>query len=194
MSGKARLFLVVLHYPVSNKHGSVVTTAPLGPDLHDIARSCATYGVERHYVATPLARHRTFVQRMVDHWTVGFGATYNPDRKAAMELVEVVDNLEGAASAVEARAGRRPFTVATTARPGWATVTFEELRRRLDNDEIPYLLVLGTGFGLADEALEACDECLEPIAGPGNYSHLSVRAAAAIVLDRLRAVGYTSSN
>jgi hypothetical protein len=27
---------------------------------------------------------------------------------------------------------------------------------------------------------------LEPLAGPSDYNHLSVRAAAAIILDRLR--------
>ncbi|NIN97627.1 MAG: RNA methyltransferase, partial [Anaerolineae bacterium] len=47
-----RLYLVVLHNPVTDKHGSVVTTAPVGPDIHDIARSCATYGVS----ATTLPR------------------------------------------------------------------------------------------------------------------------------------------
>jgi hypothetical protein len=49
----------------------------------------------------------------------------------------------------------------------------------------PNLLVLGTGYGLADEMLERCDLLLEPIQGDDEYNHLSVRAAAAIILDRL---------
>jgi hypothetical protein len=47
------------------------------------------------------------------------------------------------------------------------------------------LLLFGTGWGLADEVLEAADALLPPLAGPSGYNHLSVRAAAAIVLDRL---------
>jgi hypothetical protein len=186
---QARLFLAILHYPVTNKRGEVVTTAPLGPDIHDIARSCATYGVERYYVATPLERHQAFVRRMVEHWTVGFGASYNPDRKAALELVEVVGDLDEAVESIRERTGKRPFTVATTARQGFANLSFEELRRRLGQSREPCLLVLGTGFGLTDECLASCDACLEPIRGPTAYNHLSVRSAAAIILDRLRAVG-----
>lgn len=190
----AGLYVVVLHHPVTNKHGSIVTTAPVGPDIHDIARSCATYGVKRYYVATPLERHRAFVQRMVDHWTVGLGAAYNPDRKAALEIVEVVESLEGAIEAVAAGSGQRPLIVATTAREGQTTITFEGLRRRLQKGNQASLLVFGTGSGLIDEIISSCDECLEPILGPTPYNHLPVRAAAAIILDRLRAVRYTSAN
>lgn len=190
----ARFYVVVLHHPVTNKHGTVVTTAPVGPDIHDISRSCATYGVERYYVATPLERHRIFVQRMVDHWTVGHGASYNPDRKAALGIVEVVESLEEAIKAVESSSGLRPLTVATTAQEGRTTITFEGLRRRLQAVGQPFLLVFGTGSGLVDEVLSSCDECLEPILGPTPYNHLPVRAAVAIILDRLKAVRYTSAN
>lgn len=190
----AGLYLAVLHHPVTNKHGSVVTTAPIGPDVHDIARTCATYGVERYYVATPLERHRAFVSRMVDHWTAGLGAAYNPDRKAAMELIEVVEDLEGAVRAVEERSGLRPITVATSARQASATISFGDLRRGLKDDGGAYLLVFGTGSGLAEEVMEACDERLEPVVGPSAYNHLPVRAAAAIILDRLREVRYTSAD
>ena len=190
----ARLYLVVLHHLVTNKHGSVVTTAPIGPDVHDIARACATYGVERYYVATPLERHRAFVTRMVDHWTVGLGAAYNPDRKAAMEFIEVVVGMEEAVQAAEERSGLRPITVATSARQGSATLSFEDFRRSLKDGGGAYLLVLGTGSGLAEEVLEACDERLEPIVGPSAYNHLPVRSAAAIILDRLREVRYTSAD
>jgi hypothetical protein len=47
-------------------------------------------------------------------------------------------------------------------------------------------MVLGTGWGLTSEILQRADAILEPIAGTGDYNHLSVRAAAAIMLDRLR--------
>jgi hypothetical protein len=53
-------------------------------------------------------------------------------------------------------------------------------------DAAPILILLGTGFGLAPGARERTDLALEAIHGVGNYNHLSVRAAASIILDRLR--------
>jgi hypothetical protein len=47
-----------------------------------------------------------------------------------------------------------------------------------------YLILLGTGWGLTREVTEEADYVLEPIEGKG-YNHLSVRTAAAIILDRL---------
>ena len=46
--------------------------------------------------------------------------------------------------------------------------------------------MLGTGWGLTDEIMSMADVTLEPILGPTDYNHLSVRSAAAIILDRLR--------
>jgi hypothetical protein len=55
------------------------------------------------------------------------------------------------------------------------------------------ILWLGTGHGLAPEILEQSDGVLEPIFGPTDYNHLSVRSAAAIMLDRLCGEGQASA-
>jgi hypothetical protein len=47
-------------------------------------------------------------------------------------------------------------------------------------------LLFGTGFGMAPAMLDRADFALAPLLGPGEYNHLSVRAAAGIILDRLR--------
>jgi len=47
------------------------------------------------------------------------------------------------------------------------------------------LLLFGTAWGLDREILESVDYILDPIEGGTEYNHLSVRAAAAIILDRL---------
>ena len=49
----------------------------------------------------------------------------------------------------------------------------------------PYVLILGTAWGLAEEFISLADYVLEPIAGSTDYNHLSVRSAAAIIFDRL---------
>jgi hypothetical protein len=80
----------------------------------------------------------------------------------------------------------RPRLVMTSARPGFERATFAEIRRDLAERPDPHLLVLGTGWGLAPEVTARADVFLEPIRGIADYNHLSVRSAAAIILDRLR--------
>lgn len=76
-------------------------------------------------------------------------------------------------------------TVATDATWQNGTVSYQEMRELLSGRPQPYLLVFGTGWGLAQEVLEESDYILAPIEGVLNYNHLSVRSAAAIILDRL---------
>jgi hypothetical protein len=45
--------------------------------------------------------------------------------------------------------------------------------------------VFGTGWGLEKTFLNAFDFVLAPVLGVGEYNHLSVRSASAIILDRL---------
>ena len=52
-------------------------------------------------------------------------------------------------------------------------------------DGWPYLLMFGTGWGMSEELLERSDYFLEPVSGPTDYNHLSVRSACAVILDRL---------
>ena len=63
-------------------------------------------------------------------------------------------------------------------------VSFGTLREIL-SDRKPYVLTLGTAWGLSQEFIEKADYILEPITGVSDYNHLSVRSAASIILDRL---------
>jgi len=180
------LFLALLHYPTLDRNGQIVTTAVTNMDIHDIARSARTYGVRRFYVATPVRALRVLSEKIIEHWESGFGATYNVTRKDALSLVSIDTDLDGVLVAIDRETGQRPHVVVTSARPGGSPVSFVELRRRIEADADPYLIVLGTGWGLAPEIMERADLRLEPILGPTDYNHLSVRSAAAIILDRLR--------
>jgi hypothetical protein len=46
-------------------------------------------------------------------------------------------------------------------------------------------LLFGTGWGISQRVIETFDAVVEPIAGRGDFNHLSVRSAVAIALDRL---------
>jgi tRNA (guanine37-N1)-methyltransferase len=93
-----------------------------------------------------------------------------------------VDALEQAVDAVAERCGKRPVLVATSAQ-GAGNMTYPQVRGLLEDQ--PVLLVLGTGYGLAPEILARCAGTLRPVRYMNDYNHLSVRAAAAIILDRI---------
>jgi hypothetical protein len=180
------LYLALVHHPVLDKNGAVVTTAVTNLDVHDIARLARTFGVRGYYVCTPVPTLQRLVHRIILHWEEGPGATYNESRKEALAIVRLADELDDVVTDVERETGCMPRIVATSAREGGVRLTFEALRRRLADDPRPELVVFGTGWGLTREVLDRCDDFLEPVRGVGDYNHLSVRSAASIILDRLR--------
>lgn len=182
----ANLAIALLHHPVYNKRREVVTTALTNLDLHDIARASRTFGLDRFYIVTPSLDQRTLAQRIAGHWQDGWGATYNPDRKEALAIVRVCATLESAIAEFQSGFANPVRTVITGAARRPDSIGCSALRQRLDDHDSPYLLLLGTGWGLTDECFEAADLLLAPIEGSGDYNHLSVRSAAAIMLDRLR--------
>jgi hypothetical protein len=181
----ARVYVALVHHPVLDKNGHVVTTSVTTIDVHDIARSCRTYGVDAFYVVTPVDALRGLVRRVLKHWQEGFGSTYNPNRREALDLVRLERSLEGVEIDIEAQTTRLPVKVATSARTGENAVDYETLRMELRSSDEPWLFLLGTGWGLSEEVLNGAHRRLAPVHGPGPYNHLSVRAAAAVILDRL---------
>lgn len=178
------LSIALLHYPMVNKRGDAVATSVTNFDIHDIARAARTYGVERYYIVTPIPMQQDFVRRIMRYWLEGFGAEFNPSREQAMSRVDVLPDLAAVGDAMS-RNGGNPVWVMTSARAGAALMSVREMRERLERGEENFCLVFGTGHGLHPEILELADAVLEPIYGPTEYNHLSVRAAVAIYLDRL---------
>lgn len=163
----------------------VVATAISNVDLHDISRIAMTYGMAKFYVATPLKSQRELAKRIKDHWTIGYGATYNPDRKEAIERLAIVGSLEEAELDLERLTGRRPLLIATGAKPHPGAIGYKEMASIMASRDGPYLIIFGTGWGLEAGLVERCDFILEPIMAGQGYNHLAVRSAVAIVVDRL---------
>ena len=173
-----------MHYPVVNKAGDVITAAVTNLDLHDISRAVRTYGVQKFYVITPLSDQQALVGQIVSHWVQGMGATYNPDRREALELIQVENSIEEVIKKIHITCGERPKTVATSAKMGPRNIGFHDFRKMLESGA-PYIIMLGTAWGLTEEFISSADYVLQPIQGNTDYNHLSVRSAAAIILDRL---------
>jgi hypothetical protein len=184
------LYLGLLHFPMCNRRGEIVATSTTSMDVHDIARSARTYGVARYFVVTPLPSQKEIAWRIRGFWTEGERAAEASRRGEAMEYVVVAEDLEETLTWIEEAEGVRPLLVATSARATEkAEVSFHELRRRLGTDPGPVYILFGTGWGMTDELIDACDLILPPVMKDSDFNHLSVRAAAAIILDRVAGDG-----
>jgi len=181
----AHVSIALLHYPVYDKNRRVVATAVTNLDIHDIARLAKTFGLFRYFVVTPVDEQRTLVERIRSHWRTGWGASYNPKRREALDLLQVAPDLDTVLADLENTWGRPAKIVVTGAKASRDTISSTGLRRMLLDGGQPYLLLFGTGWGLTEEVSDRADYVLEPIKGESDYNHLSVRAAAAIILDRL---------
>jgi hypothetical protein len=168
-----------------DRQNKIVTTSLTMIDVHDIARSSRTYGVKKTFIAHPAPTIRKLSRTLKNFWEEGFGAEYNPNRKDALEIIDIVSDLDDAIHKIDLETGKLPKLIATSAKPGGNRITFAGLKELLTSSDQPYLLMFGTGHGMSDELLNRANLFLEPINGPTEYNHLSVRSACAIMLDRL---------
>ncbi len=160
--------------------GSALTTI----DMHDIARASMTFGIKGFYVVTPYKDQAVLANQVIEHWTKGAGGVVNPDRKKALELIQVTETFEEAVNDIKTKTSEPVISIATTAKETIGSLTITELRQKL-KDKAPHVICFGTAWGLTEEFIDDCDLTLDPIYGSAEYNHLSVRSAASIYLDRI---------
>lgn len=180
--------IALVHYPVINKEGSVVTTSLTNFDLHDLGRITRTFGVERFFIVTPVEVQQKMAHYVKNYWREGLGVRYNPDRHEAFEGLEVASTIEESCLTLKKIHDNSPTLIATSAKldkEPHKNISFKELRRQIRDENKPLLLLFGTGWGLAPDLIEKVNRVLEPIRGVSGYNHLPVRSAVAIILDRL---------
>jgi len=179
----SNIHLALVHFPVYNKAGEVVVSSVTTLDVHDISRICRTYSVGSFYVVTPLKTQQVLVGRIIDHWVKGYGAEYNPTRKESLLRTQMKNSLADVVRDIEARVGEKPMQTVTDARTFPGSVGYREFSAKLEKGH--HLLIFGTGWGLERNVIKNADFVLAPIDGAVDYNHLPVRAAIAIILDRL---------
>lgn len=181
-------YVGLVHYPVMNRKGERIASAITSIDLHDFARLCKTYEITRCFIITPLIDQHELAKRLLSHWCEGIASIIHPGRARALETIVLVDSIEDALKEVKMAEGKIPNIWATSARVRnpEKTISFLDASKLLSMpDRSPVILLFGTAWGLADEVFERADYILEPIFGKTSYNHLSVRCAAAIIIDRL---------
>lgn len=184
----AALYVGLVHHPVNNKRGDVVTTSVTNLDIHDISRSCRTFGVKKYFLITPLQAQHQLVGRILGHWEEDKSALYNPDRQDALSVAMLSNSVEDSIKWIEEKEGQKPLIAVTGANFKENSGSGQMLRERMDLDKRPCLLLFGTGWGLNARILDMADFALEPLFGAAEdgYNHLSVRSAVAIYLDRIQ--------
>ena len=179
-----RIYLALVHYPVYNKEGETIASALTTVDIHDFSRIARTYQLGGVWIITPHQSQKRLFHRMRGHWVNGFGATYNPTRKDALQMVSLADSIDEMTRKLEESSGQSVHKIATTARELPRAVPAEKITGTIQDSGDKFVILFGTGWGLAETVLETCEWILTPIRFNG-YNHLSVRSAASIICDRL---------
>ena len=97
----------------------------------------------------------------------------------------VSPSLEACVEEITTREAESPVLIVTdAARKKAPSLTYAQAKAMVRADKV-ILLLFGTAWGLVDEVFEKADYLLDPVEGYTDYNHLSVRSAAAIILDRL---------
>lgn len=184
-----KVYIALVHYPAYNSRLEVVPTAFKSIDAHDISRDATTYGVRKFYMVNPVEEQRRLAGKLVDHWIEGEGKNFNETKSRAFGIISIISTIEEAVGQIEEIEGKKPKVVATDARFSDDATGYRVLREEIFKNEEPFLILFGTGSGLTLETIDAADYVLKPISGYSEFNHLSVRSAAAIVLDRLLSCG-----
>ena len=183
-----RSYIALIHHPVVDRTGREVTSSVTSLDMHDLARAARTYGIRGTFVVHPSAVQRRFVAHVTGHFVSGAGRRAHPERGETLDMqLNVVPDLDGAIEAIEAREGEKPLLVGTSAREGDGATGYGEMGALLRGGARPGLILFGTSWGLTPGVMDHLDFRLPPLRGRevSEYNHLSVRAAAAVILDRL---------
>lgn len=185
---------VIPHHYIALCHTDVLvgkekregTTSVTSLDIHDIARSACTYGVRHFFIVTPLKDQQQVVNTLLAFWKEGIGETYNYHRYQALRTVTLLNSIDDVIERIRADEQKDPLVIATSAQQQ----NNNEKQIGYNNQGIvwrqqrPVLMLLGTGQGLSNERIDKCDYILDPVVGMSEFNHLSVRSAAAIILDR----------
>ncbi|MBM3893471.1 tRNA (guanosine(37)-N1)-methyltransferase TrmD [Candidatus Dependentiae bacterium] len=178
-------YVVLMHDQVKLADGSIGTSSVTSIDIHDTARSCATYGIQNFFLVTPLVDQLSIVETFLNFWHSERGKKYNPSRFKAVSRVRTEISLARVLTSIEAETGKKPLVITTSAKiMSHATTIDYHSQGTVWAHNRPIVFIFGTAQGLADEVVNQSDYLLLPITGMTDYNHLSVRSAMAIILDR----------
>jgi tRNA (guanine37-N1)-methyltransferase len=183
--GDVAFSLALIHYPILGKSGETITGSVTTIDVHDLARIGKTYGARAVYVVTPVEDQRRVVERIREHWMEGDVLREIDGRRTeALDILKVVTSIEAMTAEAKRSSGKKIRILATSAVEKPESLSADEWLLSVNPDE-EWIVLFGTAYGLAPELLERADALLKPIVGAGEFNHLPVRGASAIISDWL---------
>jgi hypothetical protein len=181
---KVNFSLALVHYPVLGKDRRVITSSITTIDVHDLARVARTYGAKSAFIVTPVEEQRKLAERLKEHWMQGDILKGEFERRVeALGILQPTASVEEMISIVKKRA-KKVKMLATSAEQADNAVSADEWLLSAD-DADEWIILFGTAYGLAPELMEQADCRLSPVVGAGEFNHLPVRGAFAIITDRL---------
>jgi len=181
---KVNFSLALVHYPVLGKDRRVITSSITTIDVHDLARVARTYGAKSAFIVTPVEEQRKLAERLKEHWMQGDILKGEFERRVeALGILQATTSVGEMISIVKRRA-KKIKMLATGAEQADNAVSADEWLLSADEAD-EWIILFGTAYGLAPELMEQADCRLSPVVGAGEFNHLPVRGAFAIITDRL---------
>jgi hypothetical protein len=190
----SNIYIGLVHYPVLNRHGEIITSGVTNLDIHDIARTAITFGIKKFIVIHPSDRQIEILNKILDFWKTDLATFFNEDRVLALKTIDFKKSIEETINFIQNQEGDIPLIITTTAKMQNNSLSFNVLKDMISKKNKPIILLFGTGSGLGEAVHNTADYVLMPINGVAGYNHLSVRSAVAIVLDRLFSEEYKEYN
>lgn len=181
------LSFCLCHFPVHLEKGRIGSSSLTNLDVHDISRISRSYGMGPFFVLLAMQEQLDILEDILRHWRNAANPESHADRKKALELICPVRNFtELEAKAYEYFGCKAQFIASSAAWPDKKSsiplLSPEELRSLCEKG--PAIILLGTARGLDLKSLPFSFQLLRPLRFL-DENHLSVRAAAAIMADRI---------
>jgi tRNA (guanine37-N1)-methyltransferase len=179
-------YCALLHNDVVMPDGRVGESSVTSIDIHDIARSSATYGIKKYFVVTRLEPQRKLVDIFLEFWHNGDGKEANKNRSFALGNVKSCCEIEDVIDEIAKEEGKSPICIVTSSR---REIQHDRMINYCDQKKIwelgrPILFIFGTAHGISKDIMDKFDYRLIPLEGLEEFNFLSVRSAAAIIFDR----------
>lgn len=181
------LSFCLCHYPVRLEQGRTGSSSLTNLDIHDISRISRSYGMGPFYVLLELREQRDILDNILAHWRRAANPEVHADRKRALDQVCAVRNFTELEEKARAYYGIKPTFILSSA--NW--LESKESGHMLGPEDVreicknyPVIILLGTARGLSLKSLTINYKLLRPLRFL-DENHLSVRAAAAIMADRI---------
>jgi tRNA (guanine37-N1)-methyltransferase len=179
-------YCAILHNDVMMPDGKTGESSVTSIDIHDIARSSTTYGIEHYFLITRLQAQQKIIDKFLNFWHEN-GELINENRSHALKNVSWLPELDDVIEKIKnENDGIDPVCIATSSRreiPHKNMISFYDQGKiwRLNR---PILFIFGTAHGISPKIMEKIEFRLCPIEGMKEFNFLSVRSAAAIIFDR----------